>query len=115
MLGLVVGVSLGWPQPRVGEGPAGYPWRHGCTGSGTAGAGARAVLLGLRALQPLRALTRGRLVLWGGFLILVVGLVSPLDLSLTIIVAGAGGIVMAAGIVQDYRSVSPLRQQQVPP
>jgi branched-chain amino acid transport system permease protein len=80
-----------------------------------AGTGVLAVLLDLLAFKPLRALTRGSLVLWGGFLLLVVGLISPLDLSLKIIVTGAGGIVMAAGIVQDYQAISPLRQQQVPP
>jgi branched-chain amino acid transport system permease protein len=80
-----------------------------------AGAGLLAVLLDLLAFKPLRALTVGGLVLWAGFLILVVGLVTPLDYSLKVAVAGFGGIVMLVGIVLDYRAVAPLRQQQVPP
>ena len=79
------------------------------------GAGVLAVLLDLLAFKPLRALTTGGLVLWAGFLVLLVGLISPLDLSLKVLVASAGGLIMAVGIVRDYRSITPLRQQQVPP
>lgn len=80
-----------------------------------AGAGLLAILLDLLAFKPLRALTAGGLILWGGFLVLLVGLVSPLAPSVKLIVAGAGALGMVAGIVQDYRAIAPLRQQQVPP
>ena len=41
-----------------------------------------AVLLDLLAFKPLRALTYGVLVLWGGFLVLLLGLAGPWELPL---------------------------------
>ena len=61
-----------------------------------AGAGLLAVLLDLLAFKPLRALTVGGLVLWAGFLILVLGLVGAAGPQLKVAVAGLGGVVMLA-------------------
>lgn len=78
-------------------------------------AGLMAVLLDLLAFKPLRALTYGLLVLWAGFVVLLVGLVGPWDFELKAGIAGLGGLVMLVGIVMDYRAVSPIRQQPPPP
>ncbi|MCC6174466.1 MAG: branched-chain amino acid ABC transporter permease [Chloroflexi bacterium] len=78
------------------------------------GAGLLAVLLDLLAFKPLRALTVGGLVLWGGFIILLIGVIGPWDPALKTILAAIGGLIMAAGIVLDYRAIAPIRQQQVP-
>jgi len=82
---------------------------------GMLGAGIMAVLLDRLAFKPLRALTVGGLVLWAGFLVLLVGLVGPWDVSLKWGIGGLGGAVMAVGLVLDSRTVTPLRQRQVPP
>src|SRR4051812_29697966 len=78
-------------------------------------AGLLAVLLDLLAFKPLRALTYGGLGLWAGFLGLLLGLAGPWEPTLKTIIAGLGAVVMAVGIVVDYRAVSPIRQQQPPP
>jgi branched-chain amino acid transport system permease protein len=78
-------------------------------------AGLMAVLLDLLAFKPLRALTYGGLVLWGGFIVLLFGLAGPWEATLKTVIVGLGGLVMAVGIVLDYRAVAPIRQQQVPP
>jgi branched-chain amino acid transport system permease protein len=77
-------------------------------------AGLLAVLLDLLAFKPLRALTYGGLVLWGGFLVLLLGLVGPWEAALKTVVAGLGALVMLAGILLDYRTISPIRVQQPP-
>jgi branched-chain amino acid transport system permease protein len=77
--------------------------------------GLMAVLLDLLAFKPLRALTYGGLVLWAGFLVLLLALAGPWEQSLKIGIGVAGAVVMVVGIVLDYRAVSPIRTQQVPP
>jgi branched-chain amino acid transport system permease protein len=78
-------------------------------------AGLLAVLLDLLAFKPLRALTYGGLVLWAGFLVLLLGVAGPSDPTLKTVVAGLGAVIMAVGIVLDYRAVTPIRVQQPPP
>lgn len=78
-------------------------------------AGLMAVLLDLLAFKPLRALTYGLLVLWAGFLVLLVGLAGGWELPTQVTISVVGGVVMLVGIVLDYRSVSPIRTQQAPP
>src|SRR5215208_3905074 len=81
---------------------------------GMAGAGLLGVVLDRLAFKPLRSLTVGGLVLWGGFLMLLLGLVAPWAPSLKLGLAGAGALVMLVGIVQDFRAVRPLQQRQSP-
>ncbi|MGE3270145.1 MAG: branched-chain amino acid ABC transporter permease [Chloroflexota bacterium] len=78
-------------------------------------AGLLAVLLDLLAFKPLRALTYGSLVLWAGFIVLLLGLIGVADQSQKLAICGIGAVVMLAGIVLDYRAIGPIRQQQVPP
>jgi branched-chain amino acid transport system permease protein len=78
-------------------------------------AGLLAVLLDLLAFKPLRALTYGGLVLWGGFLVLLLGVAGPSDLTLKTVIGGLGAVIMLVGIVLDYRAVTPIRVQQPPP
>lgn len=77
--------------------------------------GLMAVLLDLLAFKPLRAMTYGSLVLWAGFLALLLALVGHWDQSLKIGIGGVGVAGMLVGIVMDYRAVTPIRQQQAPP
>lgn len=79
------------------------------------GAGVMAVLLDRLAFKPLRALTVGSLVLWGGFLVVLLGIVGPWDIAVKWTIGGLGGLIMAVGLVMDYRTITPLRQPQVPP
>jgi branched-chain amino acid transport system permease protein len=78
------------------------------------GAGLLAVLVDRLAFKPLRSLTAGGLVLWGGFIVLLLGVVGewapPVKTAITI----TGTVLMLVGFVQDYRSVRPLRQREVP-
>jgi branched-chain amino acid transport system permease protein len=78
------------------------------------GAGFIAVLLDRLAFKPLRSLTVGGLVLWGGFLLLLFGMVGEWSASVKIGLDIAGASVMALGFVLDYRAIRPLRQQEVP-
>ena len=78
------------------------------------GAGLLAVVLERLAFKPLRSLTVGGLVLWAGFLVLLVGLVGPWPDALKATISLAGGAGMLLGIVQDYRAVRPLQQRQAP-
>ena len=78
------------------------------------GAGLLAVVLERLAFKPLRSLTVGGLVLWAGFLVLLVGLVGPWPDALKTTISLAGGAGMLLGIVQDYRAVRPLQQRQAP-
>lgn len=77
--------------------------------------GLLAVLLDLLAFKPLRALTHGGLVLWGGFLVLLFGVAGPWELQTKLIIGGLGAVVMLVGIVLDYRAITPIRTQQAPP
>jgi branched-chain amino acid transport system permease protein len=79
------------------------------------GAGIVAVLLDRLAFKPLRSLTVGGLVLWGGFLVFLLGVVGHWDNTLKTGVAVVGALVMALGLLLDYRATSPLRQRAVPP
>ncbi|MCX5873438.1 MAG: branched-chain amino acid ABC transporter permease [Deltaproteobacteria bacterium] len=76
------------------------------------GAGLLAVLIDRLAFKPLRSLTTGGLVLWGGFILLLLGMVgnwaTPVKIGITI----SGAVLMLAGFVQDYLTVRPLRQRE---
>src|SRR4051812_44562471 len=77
-------------------------------------AGLLAVLLDLLAFKPLRALTYGGLILWGAFLVLLLGVAGPWDQTPKVVIAGLGAVGMLAGIVLDYRAITPIRVQQPP-
>ncbi len=78
------------------------------------GAGLLAVLVDRLAFKPLRSLTAGGLVLWGGFILLLVGIVGdwlpPIKTGITITATA----IMIVGFVQDFRTIRPLRQHEVP-
>jgi branched-chain amino acid transport system permease protein len=78
------------------------------------GAGLLAIVLDRLAFKPLRSLTTGSLVLWGGFLVLLLGIVGKWDavFKWTIIILGSA--VMLVGIILDYFTRVPLRQRPVP-
>jgi branched-chain amino acid transport system permease protein len=78
------------------------------------GAGFMAVLLDRLAFKPLRSLTVGGLVLWGGFILLLMGMVGAWSGSVKMGMNVAGSVVMAVGFVLDYRAIRPLRQREVP-
>jgi branched-chain amino acid transport system permease protein len=78
------------------------------------GAGLLAVLLERLAFKPLRTLTVGSLILWGGFLVLLVGLVGVREGAVRVALLGSGAVLMLAGIVQDARAVRPLQQREMP-
>ncbi len=78
------------------------------------GAGVLAILIDRLAFKPLRSLTAGGLVLWGGFILLLLGVVGewapPVKTTITI----TGAALMIVGFVQDYRTIRPLRDREVP-
>ncbi len=78
------------------------------------GAGLLAVLLDRLAFKPLRSLTVGGLVLWGGFILLLFGMVGEWSGAVKVGMKVAGSVVMAVGFVLDYRAIRPLRQREVP-
>ncbi len=78
------------------------------------GAGVIAVLLDRLAFKPLRSLTSGSLVLWGGFVLSLFGIVGEMAPTLKVTITGVGVCVMIVGLIQDYRSIRPLRQREVP-
>jgi branched-chain amino acid transport system permease protein len=78
------------------------------------GAGLLAVLLDRLAFKPLRSLTAGGLVLWGGFILLLVGMVGAWEPAVKTGIIVAAAVVMLVGFVQDYRAIRPMRQQVVP-
>lgn len=78
------------------------------------GAGVMAIVLDRLAFKPLRTLTTGGLVLWGGFLLLLLGVVGRWSAPWQAILTMAGVVVMVLGMVGDYRAVRPLWQRQVP-
>src|SRR4051794_25625372 len=79
------------------------------------GAGLLAVLLDRLAFKPLRSLTVGGLILWAGFLILLLGLAAAAaPPALRGALLALGGAVMLAGVVADYRATRPLQQRPVP-
>jgi branched-chain amino acid transport system permease protein len=78
------------------------------------GAGLLAVLLDRLAFKPLRSLTAGGLVLWGGFILLLVGMVGAWEPPVKTGIIVVSAVIMLVGFVQDYRAVRPLRQQAVP-
>lgn len=77
------------------------------------GAGLLAVVLERLAFKPLRTLTVGSLILWGGFLVLLLGLVGFREGEVRAALLGLGAALMVAGIVQDYRAVRPLQERQM--
>lgn len=79
-----------------------------------AGAGLLAVLLDRLAFKPLRSLTTGGLVLWGGFILLLVGMVGAWDSQVKTGITVAAAVIMLVGFVEDYRTIRPLRQKEVP-
>ncbi len=78
------------------------------------GAGVLAVLLDRIAFKPLRALTVGSLVLWGGFLLFLIGAVWPWSVGVRAVLLASGAVLLIAGLIQDYRTTRPLRQAQAP-
>ncbi len=78
------------------------------------GAGFLGVLLDRLAFKPLRSLTVGSLVIWAGFLIFLTGVIGDWSLSTRRAVILSGVVVLLAGLIQDFRSVRPLRQREVP-
>ncbi len=78
------------------------------------GAGVLGVALDRLAFKPLRRLTVGGLVLWGGFLVALAGLVGGWTAPLGGIVAGLGGATMLVGMALDQQAVRALRQLSVP-
>jgi branched-chain amino acid transport system permease protein len=78
------------------------------------GAGFIAVLLDRLAFKPLRSLTAGGLVLWVGFIFLLIGILGNWPGTINFAIITSGAIIMSVGFIQDYRSVRPLYQRQVP-
>ncbi|WP_423224109.1 branched-chain amino acid ABC transporter permease [Candidatus Amarolinea aalborgensis] len=78
------------------------------------GSGLLGILLDRLAFKPLRALTTGSLVLWGGFSLTLLGIVGAWAAALRLTLLGAGVALMLVGIVLDYRAIRPLRQAPVP-
>lgn len=78
------------------------------------GAGLLAILLDRLAFKPLRSLTMGGLVLWAGFILLLLGIIGAWPAPWGMILRGAGAALALAGIVLDYRAIRPLRQAPVP-
>src|SRR5918911_5309831 len=99
--GLVCVTPLGWPLGLA------IP-------AAMVGAGLLAVLLERLAFKPLRTLTTGSLILWGGFLILLLGLVGFREGELRAALLGLGAALMGLGLVQDYRAGRPLQQPNMP-
>jgi branched-chain amino acid transport system permease protein len=99
--GLVCVTRLGWPL-----------WV--AIPAAMVGAGLLAVLLERLAFKPLRTLTTGSLILWGGFLVLLLGLVGFREGELRAALLGLGAALMLLGLVQDYRAVRPLQQRSMP-
>jgi branched-chain amino acid transport system permease protein len=60
----------------------------------------------------LRTPTRGGLVLWAGFLLLIVGVVAPWPIEVRAPLLAVGGLAMLVGLVVDYRELRPLDQRQ---
>lgn len=78
-------------------------------------AGLLAALLDQLAFKPLRALTRGGLLVWGGFLVLLLGAVGSRPGPARLGLVGLGALILLGGVVADYRASRPLWQRQVPP
>ena len=78
------------------------------------GAGFMGVLLDRLAFKPLRSLTAGSLVMWAGFLVLLTGMLGDWSQGTRRVVILSGSVVLLAGLIQDFRSVRPLRQREVP-
>ncbi len=99
--GLVCVTRLGWPFWAALPGAM-------------VGAGLLAVLLERLAFKPLRTLTTGSLILWGGFLLLLLGLVGFHGGEFQAALVGLGAVLMLLGLVQDYRAARPLLQRSMP-
>jgi branched-chain amino acid transport system permease protein len=78
------------------------------------GAGVIAVLLDQIAFKPLRALTRGGLVVWIGFPLVLLGLVGDWEPPTSLAVSLLGALLLLLGVIVDYRAIAPIREQQVP-
>ncbi len=78
------------------------------------GSGVMAVLLDRLAFKPLRSLTVGGLVLWAGFIALLMGIIGHWEPTVKSSVVMIGAVTMIAGILMDYWSVRPLAQRQSP-
>src|SRR5262249_18352489 len=59
--------------------------------------------------------TVGGLILWAGFLVLLAGIVGPWGEPLKPALIAVGAALALVGIVQDYRTIVPLRVRQAPP
>ena len=78
------------------------------------GAGLLAILLDRLAFKPLRSLTMGSLVLWAGFILLLLGIIGAWPPAWKITLLGAGAALTLAGMALDYRAIRPLRQAPTP-
>ena len=78
------------------------------------GAGVLAIFLDRIAFKPLRALTRGGVTLWIGFVVLLMGIIGVWPAALRAMFLAVGAGISILGLIQDYRAIRPLRQGQVP-
>ncbi|MBM2812437.1 MAG: amino acid/amide transporter rane protein 1, family [Chloroflexi bacterium] len=76
------------------------------------GGGVTAVLLDRLAFKPLRTPTYGGIVLWAGFLVVVLGIVAPWPTEIKAATFLVGGLAMVIGLVTDYRTARPLATRQ---
>ena len=79
-----------------------------------AAAGALAVLLDRLAFKPLRALSAGSVILWAGFLLLLLALVVGWSTGIRLALGGIALLLMLSGIVVDERGVGPVRERDAP-
>src|SRR4051812_42082662 len=79
-----------------------------------AGAGLLAVLIDRLAFKPLRALSPGSGLLWGGFLVLLLALVIAWPNAVRLALGAVGLVLMVLGLVLDERGVGPVRERDVP-
>ncbi len=71
------------------------------------GAGALGVLLERLAYKPLRQHTLGTRVLWGGFLLALLGFMGLFDTAVNITIGICGALIMVVGLWLDYKGVQP--------
>ncbi len=78
------------------------------------GAGFLGILLERLAFKPLRQLNKGLKVLWGGFLLVLLGVMGLFPAGFNLILLGIGILGMLYGLWLDYRGVDPGPERQSP-